>query len=117
MRHHAGVAFHVQHRYGGNDPGPPFDSFDALLDEVDEDPADQEHVGVGVVHESGWCIGVYRGWLVTYENVDMLDVEPRHVILNQDRERVLLLMRAAAAGDLGTLEAQPWLAGYEPPAS
>jgi hypothetical protein len=110
------VAFHVTHRYGGDDDGPPFDSFDALLDEVDEDPADREHVGVSVTHESGWCVGIYPGWIVTYENVEMWDVvEPRHLVLGRDRERVLLLMRAAAAGDLTTLDAQPWRAGYKPP--
>ena len=34
-------------------------------------------VGVGVVHGSGWAIGVYSGWLVIYENVEELEVEPR----------------------------------------
>jgi hypothetical protein len=54
------VGFHIRHRYGGNDPNPPLEAMPALLDEVDEDPGDHEHVGVGVVHESGWAIGGYR---------------------------------------------------------
>jgi hypothetical protein len=66
-------------------------------------------------HESGWAIGVYAGWLVTYENVDELDVEPRHLQVGAERPQVLRLMRAAAEGDLATLEAQPCSRGYGAP--
>ena len=106
------MAFHVRHRFGGNDSNPALETFDALLDEVEEDPRDGEHVGVGVVHESGWAVGVYTGWAVCLENVDDLDVEPRHVVVGWDRPRVLRLMRAAAAGDVAELEAEAWQPGY-----
>jgi hypothetical protein len=72
-----------------------------------------EHVSVGVVHESGWCIGVYAAWTVVLENVNDLDIEPRHLQTGRNRRRVLNLMRAAAQGDLATLEAQAWEPGYQ----
>jgi hypothetical protein len=75
---------------------------------------DREHAGVGVVHESGWAVGVYTGWLVTFENVEELEVEPRHLEVGADRGQVLRLMQAAAEGDLPMLEAQPWSLGYGP---
>src|SRR3954452_12842070 len=109
------MGFFIAHRVVGDDePDPPLDRLDALLDEVDEDPSDIEHTGVAVVHDSGWTIGVYTGWLVVYENVDDLEVKPRHLELGTDRPRVLRLMRAAAEGDLRTLDAQPWCPGYRP---
>lgn len=108
------VGFHVRHRYGGNDPSPPLETLPALLDEVDDDPLDREHAGVSVVHESGWAIGVYTGWVVTYENVEELEVEPRHLEVGADRRQVLRLMQAAAEGDLPTLDAQSWNPGYGP---
>jgi hypothetical protein len=40
----AGVSFYVRHRYGGNDRDPPLESLDALQDEVDQDPLDEEHI-------------------------------------------------------------------------
>jgi hypothetical protein len=38
--------FHTRHRFGGSESDPPLESLAALLDEVDEDPADVEHRGV-----------------------------------------------------------------------
>jgi hypothetical protein len=108
------VSFYVRHRYGGNDRDPPFESFGALLDEVDEDPSDQEHFSVSVVHESDWALSVYPGWRVIYENVEDLDLEPRHLEAGSDRTYVLRLMRAAAEGDGQTLDAQTWIPGYGP---
>jgi hypothetical protein len=69
---------------------------------------------VSVVHESDWAVAVYSGWVVTYEHVENLELEPRHLEAGSDRELVLGLMRAAAEGDLATLEAQPWGRGYGP---
>jgi hypothetical protein len=106
------MSFFVRHRYGGDEPDPPFVAFGDLLDEVDEDPTDIEHVGVAVVHESEWCVGVYSGWKVVIEHLEDLEVEPRHIVAGGDREYVLGLMRAAAEGDLDLLERQPWKSGY-----
>jgi hypothetical protein len=108
------VSFYVRHRFGGNDRDVPLESLDELLREVDEDPFDAEHTSVSVVHESDWCVAVYAGWRVTFENVEDMDVEPRHIDAGPDREFVLRLLRATAEGDLDLLERQSWQPGYGP---
>ena len=109
------MSFYVRHRYGGNDSDVPLAALKDLLDEVDEDSSDVEHQSVSVVHESDWCVAVYPGWAVTFENVEDLDVEPRHIEVGQDRDYVLRLLRAAAKGELSLLERQPWKPGYGRP--
>jgi hypothetical protein len=107
------MGFHIQHRYGGDDANPPLEALCVLLDEVDEDRRTRSTSGL-VWSTSPAGIGVYPGWLVTYEDVEELEVEPRHLEVGADRPRVLRLMRAATEGDLPTLEAEPWSRGYGP---
>jgi hypothetical protein len=107
-----GMGFFARHRYGSNDGNPALSTLDDLLSEVDEDPSDTEHVGVGVVHDSEWAVEVYSGWTVTFENVEDRNGAPRHIDAGTDREYVLRLMRAAAEGDLELRERQPWKPGY-----
>jgi hypothetical protein len=107
------MSFYISHRFGGNDRDPPLDALADLLDELDEDPGDVEHTSVTVVHESDWAIAAYTGGLVTLEDVEDLDKEPRHMIVN-DRERVLRLFRAVAEGRLAEVFDEPWKPGYGP---
>jgi hypothetical protein len=109
------VSFYVRHRHGGNDRDVSLAALEDLLDEVDEDSSDVEHPSVSVVHESDWCVAVYPGWVVTFENVEDLDVEPRHIEVGQDRDYVVRLLRAAAEGELTLLERQLWKPGYGRP--
>jgi len=111
------MSFYIRHRFGNSDRDVPLQALHDLLDEVDDDPSDREHVGVSVVHESDWCVAVYPGWVVTLENVEDLETEPRHMKVGNDREYVLSLLRAVAEGDLATLNEQPWLPGYGPPST
>jgi hypothetical protein len=106
------VSFFISHRFGGDDRDPPLAALDALLYEVEEDPTDVEHVGVSVVHESGWSLSVHSGRRLILEHLDDLDLEPRHFDIGPDRTNALRLMRAAAEGDLATLNRLPWRAGY-----
>jgi hypothetical protein len=53
-------------------PKPPRSAFDALLDEVDEDSTDVEHVGVSVTHESGFSLSIHPGWRVVLDELDVL---------------------------------------------
>jgi hypothetical protein len=108
------MSFFISHRYGGDDRDPPRSALDALLDEVEEDPSNHEHVGVAVTHESGWSISFYAGWRVVLEHLDELDLEPRHIDIGHDRAAALRLMNAAASGEFSTLERLPWRAGYGP---
>jgi hypothetical protein len=106
------VSFLISHRYGGDDRDPPLTALGPLLDEVDQDPADIEHTSVSVTHESGWCLGIYKSWRVTLENLDDLDVQPRHLNLGADRAAVLEPMRTTADGGLESLFTRDWQPGY-----
>jgi hypothetical protein len=106
------MSFYIRHRFGGDDRDPPPEALDALLAELDEDPDDTEHPDVGVVHESDWAISVYANGLVTLENVEDLDIEPRHLraVDRSDARRLLALM---AQGRLEEILADQWEPGYE----
>jgi hypothetical protein len=105
------MSFYTRHRFGGNDRDPPLDAIAELLTELDEDPSDVEHDSVSVVHESDWAIAAYSGGLVTLEDVEDLDKEPRHMVVD-DREKVLQLFRAVADGRLAEVFDEPWQPGY-----
>jgi len=83
---------------------PPFDSVEALLDELDD--IDAEHPDVALSHESGWGLSAFPSGRLLYENVEDLTVEPRQMVL--DRDLVKDLFRALAIGDLERLEAENW---------
>jgi hypothetical protein len=106
------MSFHISHRYGGDDDAPPFSEFPALLAELDEAADDPEHRDVAVTHESGWSLGIYYGDLVVLENVEELDIEPRHMQIPRSDPRVLELMRAVASGSIDEALTQPWQPGY-----
>jgi hypothetical protein len=105
------MSFFIAHRYGGHDADPPLEVLPGLLDELDEDPDDIEHTDVSVTHESDWCVAAYRGNVVTLENLEDLDIEPRHMHL-QSRAQVLSLFESMALGKLDEVFAQPWKPGY-----
>lgn len=107
------MSFHIRHRYGGNDVNPSLSALVPLLEELDELPSDAEHPSVSVVHESDWTVAAYLSGVVTLENVEELDIEPRHMVLH-DREKTLQLMRSLAAGDLDAVFAAEWEPGYGP---
>lgn len=80
-----------------------------MLAELDG-PEDDEHPDVALTHESEWCLSAFPGGLLVWENVEE-DDEPRHM-RNVARADVRRLWLALAAGDLETIEAEPWLPGY-----
>jgi hypothetical protein len=68
------------------------------LSELDEDPADREHVSVSVVHESDWTVAVYSGGLVTLENVEDLDSQPRHMHVSSRKYSWVCSLRLPKVG-------------------
>lgn len=104
------MAFHVTHVFGQTDSNPPFDSFEALLKELQTE-ADAEHFSVGVTHESEWCLEVSPNGLVTWENLEAGTTEPRHM-KNVPDEKVIWLWRKLAVGEIKTVNLEPWLQGY-----
>jgi hypothetical protein len=105
------MSFYIRHRFGGNDRDPPLESIDELLRELDEDPDDHEHPSVSVVHESDWALAVYSNGLVTLENVEDLEIDPRHMTIKR-RDEARPLLRALAQGQLPEVFAAPWRPGY-----
>lgn len=74
------------------------------------DPNDREHECVTLNHrESGWGIAVFESGLLILEQ--MSDVPPRHMRV-ADRQKILSLWKALAAGDIDAVMAEPWAPGY-----
>ncbi len=104
------MSFFVYHRTGSSERDPAISSFDRLLDELKENPEDEEHTSISVIHESEWGLGCYLGGYVTFEHVEG-EGEPRHM-RELSRGQVLLLMRQVANGELAEVEKWPWKPGY-----
>lgn len=104
------MSFFIHHRLGHSERDPPFSIFPQLLDEVDGNLDDEEHVSVSVVHESEWGLGFCGGGYVNFEHVEG-EGEPRHMS-NIPREKLLEMMEALAKGDLEAIEREPWQPGY-----
>lgn len=104
------MSFFVYHRTGVCESDPVLSTLPSLLDELCEQPEDQEHTSVSVIHESEWGLGIYIGGYVTFENVEG-EGEPRHM-RDVPRPKLIEMMEALARGDLDALEREPWLAGY-----
>ncbi len=77
---------------------------------MDDSEPDDEHVSVAVRVPSGWSVGAYVSGLVIFENVENLEIAPRHMRVDARAaaEGLLVLL---AMGDLAELERLPWLPG------
>jgi hypothetical protein len=102
------MSFHVTTRWGGDEHEPTSDRMHEVLTQLDAN--DREHQSVSLTHESEWCLGVYPGGLLVWENLEY--GEPRH-LNNVSRERVLELWLLLADGKTSEIDHQPWLPGYE----
>ncbi|MGW7486374.1 hypothetical protein [Streptomyces sp. NPDC054786] len=69
--------------------------------------ADDEHPDVSLSHESGWCLSVFAGGLVLWENTEDDSVVPGEMRVS-GREEALRLFGLLAAGDVTALEELPW---------
>lgn len=104
------MSFFVYHRDGACERDPATLSFHGLLDELEENPEDEEHISISVIHESEWGLGCHVGGYVTFEHVEG-EGQPRHMH-DLSRDQVLLLMQQVANGEFSELEKLPWKAGY-----
>ncbi|WP_433514194.1 hypothetical protein ACQP2T_00340 [Nonomuraea sp. CA-143628] len=84
---------------------PDAEAMRRVLDGLAE--ADDEHPDVSLSHESGWCLSAFTGGLLVWENTDNGSPAPgkMHKV---SREEVLRLFGLLAAGDITTVEEQPW---------
>jgi hypothetical protein len=106
MRWMAGVRTHP---YGDQDR----DLSPAALDELVEELhlGGEEHFGVGVTDESGWCLGAHPTGILVWENVESDVALPRHRT-NVSVSEVRRLFGLLAEGDIATIEALEWQPGY-----
>jgi hypothetical protein len=102
------VVIRITHRSGAMEPLTDVSRLALLLDELDEG-GDAEHPDVAVADPTGWTLSAFSNGKVVWENVE--DGEPRHLD-HVERVRLISLFTAVAAGDLATVEAQPWQPGY-----
>jgi hypothetical protein len=65
---------------------------------------------VSVRRPDGWTVVAYVSGLIVFENVEDLELRPRHLAA-QTREEARQLMVLLAQGKLVTLERQPWRPG------
>ena len=83
--------------------------FQALLRQLNEHPEDTEHTSVSVTHESEWCISVSSGGLAILEN---LEYGGECHMTDLTEAQVLHLWSLLAAGNIDSVQQQPWLPGY-----
>jgi hypothetical protein len=99
------MAFSVHHLDGSSGD---FVGFAELVDELDA--ATEEHPDVGVVHESGWAMTVYRRGRVVFEHLEDDSIRPRH-LAGVPNERVVWLLERLSVGDLAFVESHEWRDG------
>lgn len=79
----------------------------AQLDLPDFEEAD--HPDLSLVHDpSGWTLTLYPSGIVTYENLDDDDTQPRFMT-GINRPKALHLWKSLARGDVDGLKQLPWL--------
>ncbi len=102
--------FFVLHRWGKSERSNDLDILHMLLEELDTDMPDDEHVSVSVRSQDGWCLSAYVSGLLVFENVEDLSREPRHLRVGT-REEAKRLMTLLAGGELAKVEREPWCSG------
>lgn len=102
------MTFIVMHRMGNHERDPDVATLPVLIAELDAE--DAEHPDVAIRTADGWTLSAVQGGDVYWENIedDSDDAVVRYM-RDVTRERTLALFRALARGDLGEVEAQPWL--------
>ena len=71
---------------------------------------DDEHSGVSVMDESGWCLGAHPSGILVWENVES-DAPPRHKTAVSVAE-VRRLFGLLADGDIASIDGLDWQPGY-----
>ena len=104
------MTFSVTHIDGSMEQPQDTSNLSRLLNELEQ--ADLEHVDIALVHESGWGLVVLPHGRVMWENVEDDDGGPRH-LEGLTRQATLRLMELVADGDLESVEAHPWVPGYD----
>ena len=101
----AEMSFHVANGFGRSLDSPTENEMRAFLDELDI--SDEEHGAAWLSTEHGLTLEWSGDGRLVFDNVTGHERGVRHLV-GVSRERALDLWIALAAGDLSTVEAQPW---------
>lgn len=102
------MTFIVMHRMGNHERDPDVGTLPYLIAELDGD--DAEHPDIAIRTADGWTLSAMQAGDVYWENIeDAADDAVVRYMREVPREHTLELFRAVARGDLGEVEAQPWL--------
>jgi hypothetical protein len=72
------------------------------------DAAAADHPDVSLVHDaSGWSLSVFPSGIVTFENLDTWDDQPRFMT-GISRKKALKMWQQLACGDISGLQTFPW---------
>lgn len=99
---------HLERRWGGGGRNPREDELRAALAELVKH--DEEHPDCWLSDENGWTIAAHESGDVVLENVESGE-GPWHMS-NPGTEVVLDLWRQLQAGEIESIRAKSWLAGY-----
>lgn len=102
--------YHTTDMNGISELNPDAARMEELIAQLDSpDFEDADHPDLALVHDpSGWTLTLYPSGIVTYENLDDEDAQPRFMtgIL---RPKALQLWKLLARGDIDGLLQLPWL--------
>ncbi|MGV3661957.1 MAG: hypothetical protein ACO1TE_17365 [Prosthecobacter sp.] len=108
------MSFYAIERWGESEDLPSEERMRGLLATLDI--PDPEHPDVSLSHEDGWTLSFHEGGLAVWENVENLDLEPRHMS-DVSREDALRWWLMLSKGDMESIERLPWKQGHRPPMS
>lgn len=94
-------------RFGQDIQNPSEREIDAALAELDIE--DDEHPDVSLRNEEEWCLATFPSGKLIMENLE--EGDPMHM-KGVSRDQVKKYWSLLAAGDLITLQKEPWAPGY-----
>lgn len=102
--------YHTTDMDGISELNPDSERMEELIKQLDtSDFVEADHPDVALVHDvSGWSLTLYPNDVVTYENFDDEDDQPRYMT-GIKRDKALHLWKTLARGDLEELKQLPWL--------
>jgi len=102
--------YHTTDMNGVSELNPDTVRMEQIIAQLDmPDFEEVDHPDLSLVHDSsGWTLTLYPGGIVTYENLEDDDDQPRFMagIL---RAEALQLWKSLARGDIDSLKRLPWL--------
>ncbi|CAA6677838.1 MULTISPECIES: hypothetical protein [unclassified Lentimonas] len=102
--------YHTTDMDGISELNPDDERMEELIQQLDMPDFDEaDHPDLALVHDvSGWSLTLYPNGVVTYENFDDDDDQPRYMT-GIKRDKALHLWKELARGDIEGLKQLPWL--------